>query len=312
VISARKLYLERAIEVAETTGDVEGAGRAKLSIIEELGEKLPSGELAVVYRSAIDLLKDSQDPSTGKRLITCAEKLLDAFGTFETGRRAPDDQTWEGFSLKQYIRDGEKAVIERALRDAGGSVTKAAHLLGFKHHQSLISLINSRHKDLLKVRSSVRRRRHHLFSKPKTSKKKGVSAIPHQEVSKLSILHVEDNEPVARVVADTLENEGMHVDSCSNGSTALKILRGVRHYDLIIVDNSLPGLSGLELVTRTRHIASRRGTPIVMLSGDDVEREAWRAGVDDFLHKPEAIDQISSTVTRLLEERKASITSLSD
>lgn len=72
-----KVLLERAIEVAETTGDLEGAGRARLSIIEELGEKTPERELVSIYRSAIDLLKSSQDPTTAKRLISCAEKLLD-------------------------------------------------------------------------------------------------------------------------------------------------------------------------------------------------------------------------------------------
>jgi DNA-binding response OmpR family regulator len=122
--------------------------------------------------------------------------------------------------------------------------------------------------------------------------------------SQISILHVEDNEPVARVVAETLTNQGMHVDSCMNGSTALKILKGDAHYDAIIVDNDLPGLNGFELVMRARNIAHRRTTPIIMLSGDDIEKEAWRSGVDDFLRKPEGVDKISSTITRLLEEQK--------
>ena len=41
-----------------------------------------------------------------------------------------------------------------------------------------------------------------------------------------------------------------------------------------------------------------------MLSGDDCEKEAWRVGVDAFLRKPEGIDKISATITRVLEERK--------
>jgi CheY-like chemotaxis protein len=96
----------------------------------------------------------------------------------------------------------------------------------------------------------------------------------------------------------------MHVDSCINGTTALKLLKGNTDYDVIIVDNDLPGLNGLELARRTRSIAHRRGTPIIMLSGSDCEREAWRAGVDAFLRKPEAVDKISSTIARLLEEQK--------
>src|SRR6185295_648519 len=83
---------------------------------------------------------------------------------------------WEGFSFKREVLKVEKRFIERALRDAGGSVTKAARLLGFRHHQSLIALINSRLKDLLGTRSAVRKRRHHLFSKPRRIRKPGSPA----------------------------------------------------------------------------------------------------------------------------------------
>ncbi len=237
-------------------------------------------------------------------MIACAEKLLDTVALLEDEAQKSEDHTWEGFSFKQHVRNGERAVIERALRDAGGSVTRAARLLGFRHHQSLISLINSRHKELLTTRSPVRKRRRHIFSEPRKSKKKLVTTSPRQTASKISILHVEDNESVARLVADTLANQGMHVDSCMNGSTALKILKGDAHYDLIIVDNDLTGLKGVELVLRTKSIAHRRRTPIIMLTGDNCEKEAWRAGVDAFLRKPEALDEVSSTITRLLEEQK--------
>jgi len=203
-----RVLLERAFQVAETTGDLEGAGRAKLSIIEELGEKIPARELVSIYRSAIDLLKSSQDPTTGKRLIACAEKLLDTVGFLDDEALKSEDHTWEGFSFKQHVRNGERAVIERALRDAGGSVTRAARLLGFRHHQSLISLINSRHKELLTTRSTVRKRRRHIFSEPRKIKKKVVRVVPRQATSLISILHVEDNEAVARLVADTLTDEG--------------------------------------------------------------------------------------------------------
>jgi DNA-binding response OmpR family regulator len=106
------------------------------------------------------------------------------------------------------------------------------------------------------------------------------------------------------LVADTLTNEGTHVDSWTSGATALKILRGNAHYDLIIVDNDLSGLSGLELVRRAWSIAHRRGAPILMLSGDACEKEAWRVGVDAFFCKPEAVEQLSLTIARVLEERK--------
>src|SRR6266436_789196 len=202
-----RAMLERAIEVAETAGDLEGAGRAKLSIIEEFGDKISAKELITIYRSAIDLLKNSQDPTTGKRLIACADKLLDTKGRLDGEDQESQDHTWEGFSFNQHVRNAERVVIERALRDAGGSVTRAARLLGFRHHQSLISIINSRHKELLKTRSTVRKRRRHLFSSPKKTKAKVVNVRARPAASEISILHIEDNKVVTRLIQDTLGAE---------------------------------------------------------------------------------------------------------
>ena len=164
--------LDRAIEVAESAGDLEGAGRARLSVIEELAAQTPAKELSRNYESAVSLLQNSQEPATTKRLIRCALKLMDIMTLPEPAEPQIEDISWDAFSFKKEVLKIEKTFIERALRDAGGSVTKAARLLGFRHHQSLIALINSRHRDLLGTRSAVRKRRHHLFSKPRQLKKK--------------------------------------------------------------------------------------------------------------------------------------------
>lgn len=298
-----RLQLQRAIEVAGTAGDLEGAGRAQLTLIEELGEQTSAKDLVSISRSAIDRLKDSQDSSTGKRLISCAARVFDTVDALLSVDQEPKEPTWEGFSLKRYIRDGERVAIERALREAGGSVTRASRLLGFKHHQSLISLIASRHKELLKKRSRVRKRKRGIVSGPKKPAKTIAEETQRKEKYQISVLHVEDNKQVVRSIADTLASEKFDVHSCANGTSALKILTSGARYDVIIVDNNLPGLSGLELVRRARNMARWRSTPIIMLSGDDCEKEAWRVHVDEFLRKPEDIEKISSTITRLLEER---------
>jgi len=174
--------LDRAMLVAETAGDLEGAGRAKLSVIEELASQTPSKDLARDYEAAVSLLQNSEDPTTTKRLIRCALSLLDILVVPEPIEPQVEEISWQGFSFKREVLKIEKTFIERALRDAGGSVTKAARLLGFRHHQSLIALINSRHRDLLGTRSAVRKRRHHLFSKPRQLKK-SMPAQPENDSS---------------------------------------------------------------------------------------------------------------------------------
>jgi CheY-like chemotaxis protein len=293
-----RVLLQRAIEVAETAGDLEGAGRAHLSIIEEMGEQTSATELVSIYQSATDLLQRSQDPSVGKRLIAGARKVIEALGESEA-ENAEAEHSWEGFSFKEKILDCERALIERALRDSNGSVTRAARLLGFRHHQSLISLINSRHKELLKTRTAVRKRRRHIFSKPRKIKYIPVNRNPGSD--QISILHAEDNQPVANMINEMLSGEGWQIDFCEDGDSALRKLTSDERIDLLLVDNELPGLSGLDLVKRTRKMTHRRRTPIVMLSGNDCETEAWRAGVDAFLKKPDQVGDVPSTISRLLK-----------
>lgn len=296
--------LDRAIEAGENCGDLEGAGRARLTIIEELQDQTPTAELVSIHRSALELLKKSQDPAARDRLLASSAAVMDAIQTAEAGSPRLKGESWQDFSFKKELRAYEKLLIERALRDAGSSVTRASRLLGFKHHQSLISLINTRHPDLLKTRSAVVRRRRHIVSKPTRAKNKTATSELKPNVTQISILHVEDNKQVAQLITDILNSERIKVDTCVNGMTALRILTGDAHYDVVIVDNDLPGVKGLDLVRRIRNITHRRSTPIIMLSGDDIETQAWSAGVKAFLRKPEGIDELPSTVDRLLKQRK--------
>lgn len=294
-----RALLQRAIEVAETAGDLEGAGRAHLSIIEELAPQTSPTELTSAYHSASDLLQRSQDPSVGKRLIACARKVIETLGESVGEDREAVEHSWEGFSFKEKILDCERLIIERALRDANGSVTRAARLLGFRHHQSLISLINSRHKELLKTRTAVRKRRRHIFSRPRKIKSRLVGPAPGS--THVSILHAEDNRQLANLIDEMFSGDTWRIELCVDGDDALRKLTGDERYDLLLVDNELPGLSGLDLVKRARKMTHRRRTPIVMLSGTDCETEAWRAGVDAFLKKPEQINELPTTIARLLK-----------
>jgi two-component system chemotaxis response regulator CheY len=80
-----------------------------------------------------------------------------------------------------------------------------------------------------------------------------------------TILYVEDNKLVAEAVQDLLEGEGWKVESCSDGDAALNRLAGGIAYDLLLLDNDLPGVSGLELVRYARGLSPYRHTPITML-----------------------------------------------
>jgi hypothetical protein len=61
----------------------------------------------------------------------------------------------------------EAELISRALRDADGVVSRAAKLLGFKHHQTFVALLNNRHKGLLGERRPVIPRRRSFIRRPR-------------------------------------------------------------------------------------------------------------------------------------------------
>ncbi|HLA12753.1 MAG TPA: helix-turn-helix domain-containing protein [Pyrinomonadaceae bacterium] len=158
---------KRAVEVADQGGDPETAGTAALTMVEEL-ESYLGIEAKQFYVRAEWLLKKSQDEKTILRLGDCARRLLArethiadrmGLGRSESPSSELDELLKDGpFSLEQRVLQFEGQLIKRALEASGGSVTKAARLLGISH-QGLAFILNGRHKNLLAVRTPVRPRR---------------------------------------------------------------------------------------------------------------------------------------------------------
>lgn len=119
-------------------------------------------------------------------------------------------------------------------------------------------------------------------------------------MSQTTLLYVEDDELLRQTVQDTLELEGWRVESCKEGLAALARIESAERYDLLLFDNELPGASGLELLRHARMLPSRQHTPIVIISATDSAREAYRAGANAFLKKPDDINQLVPTIARLL------------
>jgi len=156
--------LERAITIAEQAGDSESAGVAALAVLEQLGTKLTDEDMRATIDQVGVLLETTKDISTLRRLAKTFQSLFLA-------QAAPATPDWTNFSLRQSVLRYEGSLITLALNQSGGSVTKAARLLGFKHHQSLVAIIDTRHSELLSKRLPVRKRRQHLMAHPKRKPK---------------------------------------------------------------------------------------------------------------------------------------------
>jgi CheY-like chemotaxis protein len=115
------------------------------------------------------------------------------------------------------------------------------------------------------------------------------------------ILWVDDEIDLLRPHLLFLEQRGYRVDAVSNGDDALSLLRG-QPYDLVLLDEHMPGLRGLEVLE-----ILRREDPharVVMITKSEEDRtmtEAIGRRVDDYLVKPTSPLQVLSAVTQILE-----------
>jgi hypothetical protein len=143
--------LRRAAEVAESVGAFTNAGQAVLALIEEHGAtwRLPPDEVYEAYIRADRLLKNTQDAEDIARLKACARVVMKRLTTVQFGDK--------NFTLHGAVHEFEAKHITRALEESGGNLVAAARLLGLTH-QTLNSILNSRHKQLSGKRKPPQKR----------------------------------------------------------------------------------------------------------------------------------------------------------
>jgi CheY-like chemotaxis protein len=101
-----------------------------------------------------------------------------------------------------------------------------------------------------------------------------------------------------------LESKGYQVDSVNNGSDAVE-KSTLENYDIIFLDENMPGISGLEALTRIKEI--RPLVPVVMITKSEEEHimeEAIGSKIADYLIKPVNPNQILLSLKRNLDQRK--------
>ena len=120
------------------------------------------------------------------------------------------------------------------------------------------------------------------------------------------ILAVEDEPELAFLLAYNLEAEGYVVESVQHGDEAdLRLAEDPP--DLVILDWTLPGLSGIEICRRLRSRETTRTLPVIMVTGRGEERERVRGlsvGADDYVVKPFSVPELMARVHALLRRSR--------
>jgi len=121
-------------------------------------------------------------------------------------------------------------------------------------------------------------------------------------VSAPRVLVVEDDAPIARLVARTVGLEGADVTVVGDGLAGRDAwARG--SFALVLLDAMLPGLDGLSLARERREAGDR--TPVVLLTArqvGEIAQSASEAGIDEVLAKPFAYDDLVMILRRHLQD----------
>jgi Tfp pilus assembly pilus retraction ATPase PilT/CheY-like chemotaxis protein len=128
----------------------------------------------------------------------------------------------------------------------------------------------------------------------------------HDEKASMTVLLVEDEEPLRRVLRDLLEREGYKVLEAGNGVQALdEIDRGAP--DVVLLDLNIPQLDGFGVLNHIRNRAQTSDLPVIVLTArgdEESEVRALQMGATDFLTKPFRPRALSARLQSLVNQKR--------
>jgi len=128
------------------------------------------------------------------------------------------------------------------------------------------------------------------------------------------ILIIEDEEPIARLMALHLRAAGFTTHTCLDGDSGLQSLRDGK-WKLVVLDRMLPGTGGMQVLRWLKKSEARMHTPVLMVTalGMSSERvQGLNEGADDYLPKPFEPDELVARTKALLRRTRVQETGSSE
>jgi DNA-binding response OmpR family regulator len=120
------------------------------------------------------------------------------------------------------------------------------------------------------------------------------------------VLVVDDDEGVRTLASWQLESDGFAVDQAGDGAEALTAI-DVDRPDLVVLDLTMPGVGGLDVLRRVRGTPATEGLPVIVLSGRSGETDrivGLDLGADDYLVKPFSPGELAARVRSVLRRAR--------
>ena len=121
-----------------------------------------------------------------------------------------------------------------------------------------------------------------------------MTAHADEETRAQTILVVDDDEDIRKVVSHNLEGEGYHVLTAAGGDEAMDIVKAGRP-DLVILDIMMPVRDGYDVLAEIRASPDTADLPVVLLTAKRAESdiwEGWSSGADYYMTKPFEVGEL--------------------
>jgi CheY-like chemotaxis protein len=169
---------------------------------------------------------------------------------------------------------------------------------------SVVYGIIQRHSGTIDIASELGRGTTFTITLPVTSStlKETTANVGDAAVRPLRVLVADDQDVICELIAEYLRAEGHEVEVALDGTEALSKFDPAR-FDLVVTDQSMPGMSGEQLAGAINDIAS--GTPVILLTGfgDEMrDRGSLPTGIRMIVGKPVTAADLRRAVLQVLAE----------
>ena len=123
-------------------------------------------------------------------------------------------------------------------------------------------------------------------------------------MQRYSILWADDEIDLLKPHILFLQQRGYDITPVNNGAEAIE-LSDAKHFDLVFLDEHMPGMSGLEALSQIKN--TKPNLPVVMITKNEEEQimeEAIGAKIDDYLIKPINPNQILLSIKKILDNKR--------
>lgn len=131
--------------------------------------------------------------------------------------------------------------------------------------------------------------------------------MSEENIKKEKVLAVDDDEMIRGLVKAIVEDEGYDVTLCPDGKDAIELIESLEEIDfsLLILDVMMPGMNGLDVLTRLRLQPRTQDLPVLMLTGEDKAEDVmagYSVGADYYIVKPFTRQQLVYGINLVLDK----------